>query len=103
MNRYGIHLKVEYKWCNQTIYRSKFDFNIMSVVRSVPLVLCSLLIGVFICESNANDDIDEIEEYRTVETASGKIRGMKKLSILNEIPYYSFKGIRICFINHQKM
>lgn len=73
-------------------------------MKSVPLILWFLLlIGVFICESNANDDenaitINEIEEYRTVETKSGNIRGIKKVSSLNKIPYYSFKGMPSCII-----
>lgn len=67
-------------------------------MKSVPLILCFLLlIGAFICESNANNDNndinDNIEEQRTVETKSGKIRGIKSLSSLNDIPYYSFKGM----------
>lgn len=64
--------------------------------KSVPLVCYFLFIGVLICQTNANDDnvndINGIEEYRTVETKSGKIRGNRKLSSLNDIPYYSFKG-----------
>lgn len=56
-----------------------------------------ILIGLCICESNADNDNtlgEETTEYRTVETNSGKIRGIKKFSSLNEIPFYSFKGIK---------
>lgn len=34
-----------------------------------------------------------IDEYRTVETFSGRIRGVKKSSLLKNVEYYSFKGI----------
>ncbi|XP_031621135.1 uncharacterized protein LOC116339416 [Contarinia nasturtii] len=33
------------------------------------------------------------EEYRTVETNCGQIRGIKKSSLLKNVDYYSFKGI----------
>lgn len=33
------------------------------------------------------------EEYRTVETNSGQVRGVRKTSFLKNVDFYSFKGI----------
>lgn len=55
--------------------------------------MCSLriyLISIFlICVLN----VIIADQYKIVETYSGEIRGIKKLTFLNKIPFYSFKGI----------
>lgn len=36
---------------------------------------------------------DSFDKYKVVETANGKIRGTLNTTMLNGIPFYSFKGI----------
>lgn len=33
------------------------------------------------------------DEYKVIETISGRIRGIRKTTLLKNIPFYSFKGI----------
>lgn len=49
----------------------------------VLLILCALIYS-----TSAEDD-----EYRIVETALGKIRGLRRISLLNKYEFFAFKGI----------
>lgn len=53
--------------------------------RSV-FLLALLLIGAVSSFTFSND-------FRIVETKSGRVRGIRKQTLLNEVEYYSFKGI----------
>lgn len=33
------------------------------------------------------------EQYKIVKTLNGQVRGVRKTTLLKEIPFYSFKGI----------
>lgn len=34
-----------------------------------------------------------VDQYKTVETTDGRIRGIKNVTFLKRAPYYSYKGI----------
>lgn len=53
-----------------------------------PIVLCILLIFV-VATTSADDD----DEHKIVETKNGQVRGIRKTTLLKNIPFYSFKGI----------
>lgn len=38
-------------------------------------------------------DADNVENYKFVETEYGPVRGQKLLTIFDDKPYYSFRGI----------
>lgn len=40
-----------------------------------------------------NAVVDGFDKYRTVETKSGQIRGIRKTSMLKNTDFYSFRGI----------
>lgn len=51
------------------------------------LLLCVLLFSVVVTVTSADD------EYKIVETRNGRIRGIRKSTLLKKISFYSFKGI----------
>lgn len=53
-------------------------------------VACAIVITlkVIVCEITISDD-----DYKTVKTKSGRIRGVRMISLLQNVSYYSFKGI----------
>lgn len=66
------------------------------LIKRITFVFCTLSFCANLHESCANDDDNGV---RTVETKSGKIRGILRTTILNEIPYYSFKGLNFIVKN----
>lgn len=50
-----------------------------------------ILLGVLSISVIAATSADD--EHKIVETNSGRIRGLRKTTLLKKIPYYSFKGI----------
>lgn len=65
------------------------SFTIMEFNRRFSIGLISLIFCAFICWSNGT----EFEEFRTVDTALGKIRGKRDITWINNEVFYSFKGI----------
>lgn len=51
------------------------------------LVICVLVLILYKHTARADD------EFKLVETKFGGIRGVRKTSLLKNIPFYSFKGI----------
>lgn len=49
--------------------------------------LAVLLFSVIISATSADD------EHKIIKTKNGPIRGLRKITLLKKIPYYSFKGI----------
>lgn len=54
--------------------------------------LSKCLFLVIICAWIGWTSADDVE-YRTVETSLGKIRGLRRISVLNKYEFFAFKGI----------
>lgn len=48
-----------------------------------------LLVVALICAVNGRVD----EQYKTVETLNGPVRGIRETTLLKGIPFYAFKGV----------
>lgn len=51
---------------------------------------------IFACAVNCNPSNKPSEsaaEYKVVETENGKVRGMRKTTLIKGVDYYSFKGV----------
>lgn len=70
---------------------SKSRFSMMNLGRSLSSLICLslLLVCALICWTGATDD----DNHRVVETELGKVRGLKRISVLNKYVFYAFKGI----------
>lgn len=74
--------------CNTTQILLNQYLEFSSAVKMYSLRIY-LIATVLICVLNETI----ADQYKIVETFNGKIRGIQKLTFLNKIPFYSFKGI----------
>lgn len=65
-------------------------FLTMCSLQTSHLIWCAFLVSIaVICIAKTDEDI----EYKTVDTNNGKVRGIRKTSLIKEVNFYSFKGI----------
>lgn len=62
----------------------------MCSLQTPHLIWCAILLSItIVCFAKTDEKI----EYKTVDTNNGKIRGIRKTSLIKEVNFYSFKGI----------
>lgn len=62
----------------------------MCALQSSHLIWCAFLVSIAVVGfAKTEEDI----EYKTVDTNNGKVRGIRKTSLIKEVNFYSFKGI----------